>query len=103
MEGLEFQNCQKIGDEKLHVVSCYAPTTTASREDKTKFQFRSDGSPTSEMYILLRDFNTSVRPREYCNDQWSNNIRGSHGYGKDDTGKELLYFLTMNKAVVCSM
>ena len=37
MEGLEFQNCQKIGDEKLHVVSCYAPTTAARREDKTKF------------------------------------------------------------------
>ena len=49
---------------KLHVVSCYAPTTAASREDKEAFFQMLDSFissvPSQESYVILGDFNACV-------------------------------------------
>ena len=87
----------------MHVVSCYAPTRAASREEKTKFYDSIssilDGFPSTDYYILLGDFNACVGYREQSDDQWSN-VKGPHGYGEmNDAGRELL---ALNEVMVCN-
>ena len=58
---------------RIHVVSCYAPTRAASREDKDVF-FQElnniiSGVPAGEMYIILGDFNAHVGSRESDDDE----------------------------------
>ena len=51
----------------LHVLSCYAPTIAASREDKDTFystlQEALSSIPSHECYVLLGDFNARVGSR----------------------------------------
>ena len=60
---------------RIHVVSCYAPTRAASREDKDAF-FQElnniiSGVPAGETYIILGDFNACVGSRESDDNEWS--------------------------------
>ena len=90
---------------RLHVVSCYAPTRAASREDKEAFFQELENFissvPSGEVYILLGDFNARVGSRE-SDEQWTG-VRGPHGYGvANDAGRELLSFLSSHQATVCN-
>ena len=50
--------------------------------------------PAGKKYIALGDFNARVGSREVVGDQWSK-VRGPHDCGvTNDTGKELLGFLS---------
>ena len=53
--------------DKLHIVSCYAPTRAASRQEKdTLFDELNSilsSVPAGEKYIVLDDFNTRVGSR----------------------------------------
>ena len=57
--------------------------------------------PSSDMLILLGEFNIRVGSREGSDDLWWH-VREPHGVGEcNDSGKELLNFLSNNKAFVC--
>ena len=67
----------KVGQDSpdvVHVVSWYAPTFAASREETDSFYGRLQevlSSITSqECYVLLGDFNAQVGSRSECNDKW---------------------------------
>lgn len=97
--------CLQVGKKKLHVVSCYAPTRAASREEKDKFYDELggvlSGIPDSDLYVMLGDFNARIGSRE-PGDQWCM-ARGPHGHGVvNDAGKELLGFLTTHQATACN-
>ena len=89
----------KIGDEKIHVISCYAPTRAASTEVKTEFYDEISSIlerfPGNESYILLGDFNACVGCRELeGSDDPLSNARGHHAFGEvKDAMKELFYHL----------
>ena len=90
---------------RLHVVSCYAPTRAASREDKEAFFQELENIissvPSQEKYVLLGDFNARVGSRE-SDEQWAG-VRGPHGFGAaNDAGKELLSLLASHQATVCN-
>ena len=69
---------------RLHVVSCYASTGAASREDKEAFFQELDNIislvPSEEKYILLGNFSACVGSRESENEQRSC-VRGLYVYG----------------------
>ena len=59
---------------RIHVVSCYAPTRAASRDDDAFFQELNNiisGVPVGETYIILGNFNARVESRESDDDDWS--------------------------------
>ena len=90
---------------RLHIISCYAPTYAASREDKNSFfdtlQDAISSIPSDECYVLLGDFNARVGSRGVEDDWWCE--RGPHGYGDlNEAGLELLSFLSTNGATVCN-
>ena len=66
----------------LHVISCYAPTFAASREEKDHFnndlQQALDEIPSNDMYVMLGDFNARVGSRSEEGDHWGK-VRGPHG------------------------
>ena len=70
--------------DKLHVVSCYAPTRAASRQEKnTLFDALNSilsSVPAGEKYIVLGDLNACVGSRQVVGDQWSE-VGGPHGCG----------------------
>ena len=87
----------------LHVLSCYALTFTASREKKDAFfailQDVLSAIPLDESHVVLGDFNAHMGARGMDDEWWYE--RGSHGYGElNDTGRELLSFLSINEATV---
>ena len=53
--------------ERLHVLSCYAPTLAASREKKDEFfdtlQQALPGIQSGEKFVLLGDYNARVGPK----------------------------------------
>ena len=70
---------------RIHVVSCYAPTRAAMREDKDAF-FQElnniiSGVPVGETYIILGIFNTCVGSRESDDNEWSG-VKGHTGLGQ---------------------
>ena len=90
----------------LHVLSCYAPTFVASREEKNKFYDSLQDAPSSippgESFVMMVDFNARVGSRSGCHDEWWYE-RGPHGYGDlNEAGKELLSFLSANEATICN-
>ena len=90
----------------LHVISCYAPTFAASREEKDQFyndlQQALDEIPPNYMYVMLGDFNARVGSRSEEGGQWGE-VRGPHGLAEaDHAGTELLTFLSINEASVCN-
>ena len=93
--------------DKLHVVSCYAPTRAASRQEKDTFfdELNSilSSVPAGEKCIILGDFNACVGSRQVVGDQRSK-VRGPHGCGlTHDAEKELLVgFLSTQYATVCN-
>ena len=96
----------KSQNDRIHILSCYAPTFSASRVDKNKFlddlQHALDVIPPSECYVLMGDFNARVGSRIGEDDQWRY-VRGPHGLGEvNDAGKELLLitFLSINEATI---
>ena len=101
--------CLATGSRKediLHVLSCYAPTRSATRAAKEEFIQCVERAlaciPSSEPYILLGDFNARVGSCDCADDPWSR-VRGPHGYGNiNDSGRELLEFLAVNEATVCN-
>jgi len=107
VEGLDWSPriiCLKLKEEKLHVVSCYAPTSSTRRVDKDKFFNDLDVMisyiQSDEKYVLIGDFNTRVRSRKVCGEQWDK-VRGPNGYGCiNDAGKEPLSFLSIHQATV---
>ena len=91
---------------RMHMVSCYAPTRAASREVKEAFFQELENIissvPSGERYILLGDFNARVGSKDSDDEQWSG-VRGPHGYGvANDAGRELLSFLSSHQATVCN-
>ena len=91
---------------RLHVLSCYAPTFAASREEKDKFfdllQDALSAIPSGECYVMLGDFNARVGSRAVDDDEWWYE-RGPHGYGElNEAGRDLLSFLSTNEATVCN-
>jgi len=102
---LEFSN------RRLHVMSCYAPTRAASREEKDNFFNQLNAFmlsiPAGEHYVILGDFNAQVGSRTNRNDDDDSDIwdgvLGPHGYGTvNDAGKELLSFLSCHQATICN-
>ena len=94
------------GSDRLHVLSCYAPTFAASRVEKDQFfdslQQALDDVPSSECYVVLGDFNARVGSRVDVGEDWEG-VRGPHGFGEvNEAGKELLTFLSLNEATVCN-
>ena len=92
-------------DRWLHVLSCYAPTYAASREEKNRFfntlQQALSAIPPQDCYVILGDFNARVGSRVEGDEWW--NERGPHGYGVlNDAGRELLSFLSINEATICN-
>ena len=92
--------------DRLHLLSCYAPTFAASRVEKDYFlndlQQALDTIPPSESYVILGDFNARVGSRS-SEDDWCVNVRGPHGLAEaNDAGKELLSFLGLNEATICN-
>ena len=76
---------------KLHVLSCYAPTFTASREAKDGFyddlQLALSEIPTREPYILLGDLNARVGSRDARDEEQWERVRGPFGMGEvNDAG-----------------
>ena len=95
------------GSQKLHVVSCYAPTRAANREDKEAFLQVLDNFlssvPLRESFVILGDFNSRVGSRDGDEgDVWTG-VRGPHGLGAvNDAGRELLSFLSSHQAIICN-
>ena len=89
----------------LHVLSCYAPTFAASREEKDEFycvlQQALSSIPQRENFVLLGNFNARIGSRSTESEWW--NVRGPHSHGElNDAGRELLTFLSINEATVCN-
>ena len=86
-----------VGKKEIHIVSCYAPTRAARREEKDKFCEELSSNvltniPDSDMSVLLGGFNARIGSRNAAQDQRGMG-RGPHGHGIDnDAGKELLIF-----------
>ena len=92
--------------DRIHILSCYAPTFAASRADKEKFkdevQQAMNAIPPSECYVIMGDFNARVGSRLSEGDLWTS-VRGPHGLGEtNDSGRELLAFLATNEATLCN-
>lgn len=92
--------------ERVHIISCYAPTYSANRSTKDKFlnelQQALDAVPPSEFYIIMGDFNARVGSRTSENDHWAG-ARGPHVLQEtNEAGGELLTFLSTNEASVCN-
>ena len=89
------------------MVSCYAPTRAASREDKEAFLQVLDNFlssvPSRESFVILGDFNARVGSRDGDEgDVWTG-VRGPHGLGAvNDAGRELLSFLSSHQATICN-
>ena len=95
----------EIGNGRLHILSCYAPTFIASREEKGKFykdlQAAVSSVPSNECFGMLGDFNARVGSRGVDDDWWYE--RGPHEYDEiNEAGKELMSFLSINEATVCN-
>ena len=109
MESMGLKSALEIGSGRsgrLHMLSCYAPTFSASREEKDRFfdllQEALSSIPAEECYVMLGDFNARVGSRDVGNDVWWYE-RGPHGYGElNEAGRELLSFLSTNEATVCN-
>ena len=88
---------------RIHILSCYAPTFAASREDELFFnnlQQALDEVPLTDPYIVLGDFNARVGSRGSPEmDDWGG-VRGSHGMGL--VNDALLNFLSLNEATICN-
>ena len=75
--------------DRLHVISCYAPTFAASRAEKDNFfddlQQALNKMPSCEPFVILGDFNARVGSREDGDgdeeDQWER-VLGPHGWEK---------------------
>ena len=85
------------------MLSCYAPTLNASREEKDNFfailQDALSLIRADECFVILGDLNTRLGSRE-MNDEWWYE-RGPHGYGDlNEAGRELLSIFSMNEATV---
>ena len=95
------------GSNRLHVLSCYAPTFSATRQEKDSFystlQLALDAIPLREGFLFLGDFNARIGSRSrFEEDEWWN-VRGPHGLGiMNEAGREFLSFLAMNQATVCN-
>ena len=98
----------KVGSGRsshLHILSCYAPTFAASRDEKDRFfdslQDALSSIPSDECFVMLGDFNARVGSRGVFDERWYE--RGPHGCGElNEAGKELLSFLSTNEATVCN-
>ena len=96
----------EVEKKKFHIVSCYAPTRAASRQEKDAFYDDLGallaGIPDRDLYVLLGDFNACIGSRDSAQDQWGE-ARGPHGHGSvNDAGQELLSFLTTHQATACN-
>ena len=61
-----------------------------------------DEIPSTDCYVLLGYFNARVGSKESTAAEWEH-ARGPHGHGEvNEAGKELLTFLSLNKATVCN-
>ena len=81
---------KRVSDH-IHVISCYAPTFSASEADKSTFydnlRKALNEVPSREPYLVLGDFNTHVGSRCLGLDQYDD-VLGPHGLGKvNDAGK----------------
>ena len=74
----------KTDTDRIHILSCYAPTFASSRADKNKFlndlQQVIDAVPSNGCYLIMGEFNARVGSRDSLNDQWEGD-RGPHGIG----------------------
>lgn len=93
---------------QLHVLSCYAPTFAAKKEEKERFyddlQQALNEIPSSEPYIILGYFNARVGTRSATGNEWKCE-RGPHGFGEVNiAGRELLTFLSLNdiETTICN-
>ena len=96
----------KHSSDRIHIISCYAPTFSASRADKKTFmndlQQAMGAIPPSECYVIMEDFNARVGSRLSEGDQWTG-VRGPHGLGEmNDAGRDLLTFLATTEATLCN-
>ena len=58
--------------------------------------------PPSECYVVMGDFNACVGSRQGEGDMWAS-VRGPHGLGEvNESGRELLDFLSINEASLCN-
>ena len=102
MESVEFKTCYRTNSDHIHILSCYAPTFSASRTDKNRFlddlQQALDVIPPNECYVVMGDFNARVGSRASVDDPWAK-VHGPYGLGEiNDAGHELLSF----EATVCN-
>ena len=56
--------------------------------------------PPGDQWIILGDFNARVGSRDFPGDQWDG-MRGPYGFGElNDTGRELLSFVSSHQGMV---
>ena len=74
----------KVGNgsrDRLHIVSCYAPTFAASREDKNIFyatlQDALSTIPSDDCFVMPWDFNARVESRDVDDEWWHERVRRS--------------------------
>ena len=96
----------KRTSDRIHILSCYALTFSASRADKEKFknevQLGLNAIPPSECYVIMGDFNAHVRSRQGERDRWAS-VHGPHGLGEmNESGRNLLAFLSITEASLCN-
>ena len=96
----------KTNSSRIHFLSCYAPTFSASRDMKNQFlddlQRAMDAVPSNECYVIMGDFNARVGSNPNASGQRAD-VYGPHGTGViNEAGEELLAFLATNEARVCN-
>ena len=90
----------------LYVLSCYASTFAANREEKNAFfdtlQQALSTVPADECYVLRGDFNARVGSRLGEGDEWWYE-RGPYGHEVlIEARRELLSFVSIKEATVCN-
>ena len=85
------------------MLSCYAPTFAATKEEKNEFfdslQAALSSIPPDECFVMLGDFNACVGSRCVDDSDWWYE-RGPHGF--NEAGRELLSFVSTNDATICN-
>ena len=95
---------RETSDTFVTVLSVYAPTAKAPLHVKQQFiedlQDAIDQIPTSDVLVLLGDFNARVGRRDPENDLWRGTL-GVHGLDeRNDAGEEFLEFCATNQLTI---
>ena len=86
------------------IISVYSPTAKAPAGIQSSFRDELQGAlnriPTSDILLLLGDFNARVGKSSLDDELWRG-VRGQHGVGSyNEAGEKLLEFCTINNHTI---